>query len=115
MSGSDVAGVVRAALMRPIRTLQTATHFKPAPKAAQRAAKARAKAAASGGGGGGEGGKPVMLPCGAGEAGAVAMSVTDLSPEQVVDPGLRQDILRSDRTPTPEPNLVCERPSKVLC
>lgn len=83
LSGSDVAGVVRDALMRPVRQLQSATWFKPAPKSIQKAAKKNA-----GDGGSGTKTKPVMIPCKPDEPGAVSVRCTDLSPEQVIDPGL---------------------------
>ncbi|KAK7468321.1 Vacuolar protein sorting-associated protein 4 [Stygiomarasmius scandens] len=80
-SGSDIAIVVRDALMQPVRKVISATHFKPVPQ---------------------ENGTVKWTPCSPGDPEAVEKSWSELESEELLEPPLRvKDFLRSLETTRP--------------
>ncbi|KAJ1508084.1 Vacuolar protein sorting-associated protein 4 [Coelomomyces lativittatus] len=77
-SGSDLAVVVRDALMQPIRKVQTATHFKPVPFSSPK------------------GGSVKYTPCSPGDPHAKEKSWTQLETHELLEPELTlQDFLKA--------------------
>jgi vacuolar protein-sorting-associated protein 4 len=72
-SGSDVAVVVKDVLMQPVRKTQDATHFKEAPRPG--------------------GGRPLLVPCSPGDAGAEERTL-----QQLADEGRAADVAPPDIT-----------------
>lgn len=76
-SGSDIAVVVRDALMQPVRKLMAATHFKPVVDPE-------------------EPHKAKWTPCSPGDQDAVEKSWTEVDSDELVEPGLRiNDFLKA--------------------
>ncbi|RUS16290.1 hypothetical protein BC938DRAFT_476629 [Jimgerdemannia flammicorona] len=89
-SGSDIAIVVRDALMQPIRKVQTATHFK------QVNAPSRDDPSVY---------TPHLTPCSPGDPGAVEMTWMDVKSEELLEPDLNmQDFIRAVQTARPTVN-----------
>ncbi|KAI3640047.1 hypothetical protein MIR68_000925 [Amoeboaphelidium protococcarum] len=72
-SGSDIAVVVRDALMQPVRKVQTATHFKWVDAPSREDVNVI---------------KKFLTPCSPGDAGAQEMSWTDVEGDQLLEPSL---------------------------
>ncbi|THV01261.1 AAA-domain-containing protein [Dendrothele bispora CBS 962.96] len=80
-SGSDIAIVVRDALMQPVRKVISATHFKPVPQ---------------------EDGSSKWTPCSPGDPEATEKSWSELESDELLEPPLRvKDFLRSLETTRP--------------
>ncbi|AET38501.1 AAA family ATPase VPS4 Ecym_2804 [Eremothecium cymbalariae DBVPG len=83
-SGSDIAVVVKDALMQPIRKIQMATHFKNVSK---------------------DPNKHKLTPCSPGDKDAVEMSWTDIDADELLEPGLTiKDFLKAIKTSRPTVN-----------
>jgi len=83
-SGSDIAVVVRDALMQPVRIVLSTTHFKPVLEPMNEHQKAL-------------GGRwPKWTPCSPGDAGAVEKSWSDVESDELLEPVLQQkDFIRA--------------------
>ncbi|CEP11868.1 hypothetical protein [Parasitella parasitica] len=91
-SGSDIAVLVRDALMQPIRKLQTATHFKAV------TAPSRVNTGAT---------SQYFTPCSPGDPSAKVMSLMDIEADQLLEPELTvQDFLKAVESSRPTVNDV---------
>ncbi|KAH8551867.1 P-loop containing nucleoside triphosphate hydrolase protein [Umbelopsis sp. PMI_123] len=89
-SGSDIAVVVRDALMQPVRKVQTATHFK------RVLAPSRSDPNQN---------TPHWTPCSPGDTDAVEMSWMDIKSDELLEPDLvLQDFIRAVQTARPTVN-----------
>ena len=73
MSGSDIAVVVRDALMEPVRKVQLATHFKPV------MVPSRADPTVN---------QKYLTPCSPGDMGAIEMNWMGVSSDELLEPDL---------------------------
>lgn len=85
-SGSDIAVVVKDALMQPIRKIQSATHFKNVSEDAD---------------------QRKLTPCSPGDEGAIEMSWTDIEADELQEPSLTiKDFLKAIKTTRPTVNEI---------
>ena len=89
-SGSDIAVVVRDALMQPVRKVQTATHFKKVTAPSRKDPNAT---------------QEYLTPCSPGEPGAIEMDWTQVDGDQLLEPALTtNDFLRAAAVSRPTVN-----------
>lgn len=89
-SGSDIAVVVREALMQPIRKVQCATHFKWVSGPDRNDPKTM---------------KPHLTPCSPGDSEAIEKSWTDVDGDQLMEPDLGMpDFIKAISTSRPTVN-----------
>lgn len=89
-SGSDIATLVRDALMQPIRKVQTATHFRWVEAPSRQDPSQTAK---------------YLTPCSPGSPGALEMTWIDIEPDQLLEPDLTvKDFLKAVQSSRPTVN-----------
>lgn len=90
-SGSDIAIIVRDALMQPIRKVQSATHFRWVDAAPRNATSQTTRR--------------FLTPCSPGAPHAIEMTWVDVEPQQLLEPDLTvQDFMKAVRTSKPTVN-----------
>lgn len=89
-SGSDIATLVRDALMQPIRKVQTATHFRWVEVPSRQDSSQTSK---------------YLTPCSPGSPGALEMTWIDIEPDQLLEPELTvKDFMKAVQSSRPTVN-----------